>query len=348
MTAGSTTVHPATNASPPPGPPASGAPAQLPNDVFWSQVREDATPLRKAVRLIEAHPWLMASTFAVMIAIKVLVVSKGDVATASLILGSGGFASLASVVILAIFPTAVAGAFVVIGAMAWGVAGAKGGSHWVLPAVVATIFALLAAVAVPWIVLVAVVGLMLVLGIPTFFINRSKKQRDEEQAAAAAAANQPPPQTTPATFGGGGRREFAAFLVLTLPIATFASAMSPTIWLPAERITMATPATETVTTTTTTTEATAKTSSTPEAETKTVVEETVSTAKVEPTAPTATGHVLSSDGDYTTILLEETRRTITVRTSTMTTRERCNLPLSGKSLIPALGIMPTYSVDCYP
>lgn len=332
MTVGPTTgpSTPAPPQNPPPGQ-AAQSPQPSPSSTaaadYWKDLRKDAKPLLAALRLVEAHPWLMVVMVAAVIAIKVLGVSEGDVATAGVILGSGGFSGLTSIIALSIFPTAAAGAFIVLGAMAFGVAGASGGHHWHLPAYVAGAFGLLTAVLVPALIFAGIFVTMLVLGVGLLLYNIWKKRSHARKVIAAAANNTPAPAALSATFGGGGRREFAAFVVMVIPIAILSSATAPTMWLPTEQITITAP--------------------TPEAGSETQAEaEATDTAEGESNPRVEIGQVLSSEGDYTTILLEKNRRTITILSDTMTERERCNLPLGGKPLFPVLGSPPEYDLEC--
>lgn len=351
-----TTTPPGTGPAPSPQPDPVETPVS--NAVFWKGVRKDAAPLLATWRFMEAHPWMVALAFSAMIATKVLKVSNGDFATAGIILGSGGISGLASIVAVATFPTAAAGAFVTIGTMAFGVAGAqdgqqegdqaegKKGKRWWAPAIVALPFGLVLMLVLPVSQFIGVVVLMLILGGILFWANRKKWRAYKKAAARAAAAHDDPPKQPEFMFGGGGRNEFSAFLALALPICILASAVDPRMWLPTEKITITAPATETVTTTKTATTTKTPVATATGTSDESTTEESVATEEKRPKPVTATGHVLSSDGDYTTILLAESRKTITIPSDTMTERKRCDLSGNGPSLIPIFGAPPRYGNDC--
>ena len=246
-------------------------------------------PLRATLKVLEAHPWVVAGFFASVVAIKVLVVAEGDIATAGLILGSGGFAGLASVILLTIVPTACTAAFVVLGAITGGVFGAKGFTQGLLPLFVAAVLAIVTAILIPAQVSVWVFGITVAFAFALGGWNWWVTRND--------------PNAT-AQFGGGGRSEFVLFIIVTIPLSLWASAWSPTFWLPVEHFTVET---------------------------------------VDPVDPTETntytylGYILTSESDYTTILREDDRRTETFPSTELVDRQRCDLELAGSPLLPFLG-----------
>lgn len=276
-------------AAPPNSPPAT--PAAVANAALLKRIIEDIAPLRAVMKVVEAHPWLIALFFTSVITVKILAAAKGDTATAGMLLGTGGVSDLTSIILLTCLPTAASAAFVITTGLTLGIAGAQKGSQWVVPAVVAFLIAIFAAVIVPREAFLLVAVIAALLGVPLFVLNFISRRKAEKNGV-----------TVTATFGGGGRREFAIVLSFALPLTLIAAAWSPTLWLPAERIMV----------------------------------------NMEPQV----GYILSTDGDYTHILLEKDRNTLTVPSDQVTERRRCDLPLSGASLIPALGKPPSYKLEC--
>lgn len=301
----STATPPTTPSTPDPSPAAATQSAADSQGIHWKSLFEDMKPVLKALKWLESHPWVLPSYLAAVVAIKVLSVAEGDIATAGVILGSGGFLGLASVVILAILPSAVASLFLITATMTGATAGANikksaeteprskrntlGRQLKAIsaPALATIVFGLMTAIVAPWIVLVIVAVLAMWLGAAMYFSNRKEMAQN--------------PSATP-SIGGGGRGTFTLFLLVALPITLFVSAWNPTSWLPVERIMVG--------------------------------------------GTWYTGYVLSDDGHYATILVEDTRAMKITLSENMTDRKRCDLSEPFPVALPWLGNPPAYGLSC--
>lgn len=263
----------------------------------WQLLLDDMRPVLNVLKWLEAHPWIVASYFATVIAIKVMSVAKGDMATAGLVLGSGGFLGLASIIILAILPGAVASVFLITGVLVGATAGAnikksqqatektaklqlKAVST---PLVAALFFGVIAAILVPWVVIPVVIGLMIWMGVTLYYSNKKELERN--------------PTATP-SIGGGSRSTSLLLILFTVAVAIVAAALNSSTWLPVERITVG--------------------------------------------GKPYVGYVISNDGSYATILIEDGRKTITAPSESVTSRERCDLSDPFSVALPLLGDTPSY------
>lgn len=260
------------------------------NLVFWKKRWEEAAPIRSLIRLMEAHPWLAAGMLSLLIATKLLGVAAGDVGTAGLILGAGGFSGLASIIALAVTPQAIAAACVILCLMTGAIAGAqrppkrrewrqwltsrgvrqarrtkrkqekqakKGKKEkveavWALPLVLTIILCLPLLIVVPWMIFswLLVVAVVGAFSVCAYY---RKRWRDYENAKADSSGGDSEPELPTFSFGSGGLKDFAVFAVLLLFIGPLAAATNNEMWLPDEKITISSPATGTTTTRTTTT-----------------------------------------------------------------------------------------------
>lgn len=277
--------------------PASAAqdPAAAPNK--WQSLLDDMRPVLNVLKWLEAHPWIVASYFATVIAIKVMSVAKGDMATAGVILGSGGFLGLASVIILAILPGAVASVFLITGVLVGATAGANikksqqaSGNTAKLqlkavstPLVATVFFGVIAAILVPWVVIPVVIVLMIWMGATLYSSNKKD------------LANNP---TATPSIGGGGRSTSLLLILFAVAVAVVAAALNSSTWFPVERITVG--------------------------------------------GKPYVGYVISNDGSYATILIEDGRKTITAPSESVTSRERCDLSDPFSVALPLLGNTPSY------
>lgn len=359
----------ATDASAPP----DTVPQRDSNLVFWKKKWEEAAPIRSLIRLMEAHPWLAAGMLSLMIATKLLAAAAGDVGTAGLILGAGGFSGLASIITLSIVPQALAAAVVILGFMTGAIAGAqrppdrlkwrerwairrarhaqgerREDADWDVPLMVTIILCLPLLIVVPWLVFPVLLGIAVggALFIRNLYRRRWRKY-EKAKLQADSSGSDPELKLPKFSFGSGGLADFALFVALLLVVAPLAAATNNSMWLPAEKITISSPATETTTTTTTTTTDKPPVTTGDGTTAETVTKQTVTLVEDgADESETVTGYVLSSDGDYTTILLESPRTTRTVPSDTISARERCDLTVLGPGVVQLFGKWPEYGVPC--
>lgn len=74
---------------------------------------DDRRILRKAFALVEQHPWLVAAYIGSLVLGRIMVEARGDIPTATMLLGSAGFSGIAAAVSMTAVPALVISLFII-------------------------------------------------------------------------------------------------------------------------------------------------------------------------------------------------------------------------------------------
>lgn len=290
------------------------------------------TALMRIIRVLERHPWALAVSVPILVALKVLRVADGDIGTAQVIFGAQGVAGLTSSVLLSAATPALLGALLVVLVLGDQITAAKAwGIMWVLTGglLVSTFFL------VPHSVFLWVTGIGLLVGLrrsmlglslwfmPLRWVRWMLRWVSKGRRLWRRLLRRPPRSWPPRWWSGswlqrtyrkvwpeqppeGHVRNYGwpGFVWLTI-VGAVSTAMASAIalggmWAPAERVTL-------------------------DAEMTPIV-----------------GYVLSDDGNRAVILLEENRTTVSYRSEEIEERQRCQLTeRQVKQQVPLLPYAPS-------